>query len=131
MVTQMFSHISTEAEREHWSPSVTPEQLRELVKLLESNKISRNLAKRIFTQMLESGNPATDFITEEDLAGFEASELTALCAQAIAENQKSADDYLSGKEKAIKALVGAVMRASRGRANAIEAEELLKKLIAG
>ena len=81
--------------------------------------------------MLESGRSAADFITEEDLAGFDASELTALCTQAIAENPKSAEDYKAGKEKAIKALVGAVMRASRGRADAIEAEELLKKLITG
>ena len=131
MVTQMFSLIPTEAEREHWSPVVTAGQLNELVKLLESNKISRNLAKRVFSQMLESGRSAADFITEEDLAGFDASELTALCTQAIAENPKSAEDYKAGKEKAIKALVGAVMRASRGRADAIEAEELLKKLITG
>lgn len=131
MVTQMFSLIPTEAEREHWSPVVTAGQLNELVKLLESNKINRNLAKRVFSQMLESGRPAADFITEEDLAGFDASELTALCTRAIAENPKSAEDYKAGKEKALKALVGAVMRASRGRANAIEAEELLKKLIAG
>jgi aspartyl-tRNA(Asn)/glutamyl-tRNA(Gln) amidotransferase subunit B len=129
MVTQLFGLIQTEAEREHWSPLVTAGQLNELVKLLESNKINRNLAKRVFTQMLETGRPATAFITEEDLAGFDASALAALCTQAIAENPKSADDYKAGKEKAIKALVGAVMRASQGRANAIEAEELLKKLL--
>jgi aspartyl-tRNA(Asn)/glutamyl-tRNA(Gln) amidotransferase subunit B len=129
MVTQLFGLIQTEAEREHWSPLVTAGQLNELVKLLESNKINRNLAKRVFNQMLETGRPATAFITEEDLAGFDASALAVLCTQAIAENTKSADDYKAGKEKAIKALVGAVMRASQGRANAIEAEELLKKLL--
>lgn len=129
MVTQLFSLIPTEAEREYWSPVVTAGQLNELVRLLDSNKINRNLAKRVFSQMLESGKPAAAFITEEDLAGFDTSALTALCKQAIAENPKSADDYKAGKEKAIKALVGAVMRASQGRANAIEAEELLRKLI--
>lgn len=131
MVTQMFGLIPTEAEREHWSPVVTAGQLNELVKLLESSKINRNLAKRVFSQMLESGKPATEFISEEDIAGFDASALTTLCMQAIAENSKSVDDYKAGKEKAIKALVGAVMRASQGRADAIEAEEELKKLISG
>ncbi len=131
MVTQMFGMIPTEAEREHWSPSVSAARLNELVRLLESGKLSRNVAKRVFSQMLETGKPAAEFITEEDMAGFDASELSAFCLRAIAENQKSAEDYRSGKEKAIKALVGAVMRASRGRADALEAEALLKKMIMG
>ena len=106
-------------------------QLNALVKLLESNKINRNLAKRVFSQMLETGKPATDFISEEDMAGFGASALTELCLQAIAENPKSVEDYRSGKEKAIKALLGSVMRASQGRANAIEAEAELIRIILG
>lgn len=131
IITQMFSLIPTEAEREHWSPSVTAAQLNELIKLLEGNKINRNLAKRVFSQMLETGKPATDFISEEDMAGFDPAALTQLCKTAIEENPKSADDYKAGKEKAIKALVGSVMRASKGRADAVEAEEILKKMILG
>lgn len=131
MVTQLFGLIQTEAEREHWSPPVTAAQLNELVKLLESDKISRNLAKRVLSQMLESGKSATDFLTEADMASFDASALESLCNAAISENQKSVEDYKAGKEKAVKALVGSVMRASQGRANALEAEELLKKLIMG
>lgn len=131
VVTQMFALIQTEAERENWSPPVTAAQLNELIQLLESDKVSRNVAKRVFGQMLESGKPATAFLTEADLAGFDANSLEPLCQTAIAENSKSVEDYKAGKEKAIKALVGAVMRASSGRANAIEAEELLKKLING
>ncbi len=130
MVTQMFGIIQTEAEREHWSPRTTAGQLGELVKLLEGNKINRNLAKRVLSQMLESGKPAADFISEEDMADFDSDALSSLCRAAIAENPKSVEDYRSGKEKAIKALVGAVMRASKGRADAIRAEEELKKMIA-
>ncbi|WP_099206111.1 Asp-tRNA(Asn)/Glu-tRNA(Gln) amidotransferase subunit GatB [Scatolibacter rhodanostii] len=130
MITQMFSLITTESERENWSPTVTAAQMNELMKLLESGKINRNLTKRVFTQMLESGKPAGDFLSEKDLAGFDDSELEALCRAAVAENPKSVSDYQSGKEKAIKALVGAVMRQSKGRANALEAEEKLKAIIA-
>jgi aspartyl-tRNA(Asn)/glutamyl-tRNA(Gln) amidotransferase subunit B len=129
MVTQMFGMIPPEAEREHWSPKVTAAQLSELLKLLESDKLSRNLAKRVFSQMLESGRPATDFITEQDLAGFDPAQLSELCMAAVAENPKSVADYRAGREKAIKALVGAVMRASKGRADALAAEAMLKKMI--
>ena len=130
MVTQMFSLIQTEAERENWSPPVTAEQLNELVKLLESDKINRNLAKRVFGQMLESGKPATAFLSEADMAGFDPAEMLKLCKAAVDENPKSVDDFKAGKEKALKALVGFVMRASKGRANAIEAEAELRRLIA-
>ena len=129
IITQMFSRIQTEAERENFSPDTTAEQLRELVLLLEAGKISRNVAKRVFSDMLETGKSAHDFLTEDDLAGFDASQLTSLCQAAIDENPKTVADYKSGKEKAIKALVGAVMRATKGRADAIAVEAELKRLI--
>jgi len=129
IITQMFSQIQTEAERENFSPGTTAEQLRELVLLLESGKISRNVAKRVFADMLDTGKSAHDFLTEEDLAGFDASQLTSLCQAAIDENPKTVADYKGGKEKAIKALVGAVMRATKGRADAIAVEAELKRLI--
>ncbi|HHT16114.1 MAG TPA: Asp-tRNA(Asn)/Glu-tRNA(Gln) amidotransferase subunit GatB [Papillibacter sp.] len=129
IITQMFAQIQTEAEREHWNPDTTAEQLRELVRLLESGKISRNVAKRVFTSMLETGKGAHDFLSEDDLAGFDPSQLTSLCQKAIDENPKTVSDYKNGKEKAIKALVGAVMRATKGRADALAAEAELKRLI--
>ena len=131
MITQMFSMITTEAERENWSPKTTAQQLGELVALIESGKLNRNLAKRVFSQMLESGAAAADFISEEDMAGFSDDTLRELCQKAIEQNEKSAADYRAGKEKALKALVGAVMRESRGRADAIKAEQMLKDIIGG
>jgi len=129
MVMQLFALITTEAAREEWNPKTTAQQLNDLVKLIESGKLSRNLAKRVLSKMLESGRDAGDFISEEDLSGFSLETLAGLCAEIIKREPKTAADYRSGKEKAIKALVGAVMRESKGRANAIEAEEVLKKLL--
>ena len=131
MVTQMFGLVQTEAERENWAPSVSAAQLNELVKMLEAGKVSRNIAKRVFSQMLETGTPAADFLAEEDMGGFDAMALRELCMKAIVENPKSVDDFRAGKEKAIKALVGSVMRESKGRADAIAAEALLKEIITG
>ena len=47
--------------------------------------------------------------------------------QVLAANQKSVDEYRAGKEKAFNALVGQVMKASRGKANPQQVNELLKK----
>jgi len=129
MVTRMFALITTEIEREQWSPKTSAGQLSGLVRLLESGKLSRNLAKRVLSQMLETGREAEDFISEDDLTGFSEETLEELCRDAIDQNQKTVLDYRSGKEKAIKALVGSVMRESKGRANALEAERVLKQLL--
>lgn len=130
MLTQMFSVITTEIERENWSPPVAAESLRELVLLLESGKLNRNLAKRVFSQMMETGKRATDLLSPEDLQAFSDDELKSLCSEAVAQNEKTVSDYRAGKEKAIKSLVGAVMKASRGRADAVSAEAELKRILA-
>ena len=73
--------------------------------------------------MLEEGKNATDYISESDMAGLDENALTELCLQAIDANPKAVEDYKNGKEKAIKAMVGFVMKNSRGRADATKAEE--------
>lgn len=129
IITQLFSSITTESEREHWSPATSAKQLNELVRLLESGKLSRNVAKKTLQQMIESGKGALEFLSAEDLEVFDDSTLQAVCEKVISDDPKSAADFKSGKEKAIKALLGAVMRATRGRANAVLAEETLRKLL--
>ena len=130
MTTTMFAHITTEAEREYWNPTVKAEQLRELIRLMENGKINRNMTKRVYQQMAESGKDAGVFISAEDLAGFSSEELEAVVRAAIASNEKSVADYKAGKEKALKAIVGAVMRETKGRADAQEAESLILQIIA-
>ncbi len=58
-------------------------------------------------------------------------ELEKLAKQAIEENKKSADDFKSGKENAIQALVGGVMKLSSGKADAGKAKEILEQLLRG
>jgi aspartyl-tRNA(Asn)/glutamyl-tRNA(Gln) amidotransferase subunit B len=129
IVTNMFAHITTEADREHWNPSVTAEALNELLRMSESGKINKNTAKRVYAQMAEGAGRAADFVTEEDTAGISEDALRALCEKAVAENSKSVSDFKAGKEKALKAIVGAVMRETRGRADALAAERQILSLI--
>ena len=80
--------------------------------------------------MLDTGKPLSAFLTEKDLAGIDDKQLDALCHEALQENPKAAEDYRAGKEKAVKSLVGYVMKSTRGRADAQKTEALLKQLIA-
>ena len=129
MITQMFSVITTEAEREHWAPVTTAKQLSELSKLCDEGKISKNVAKRTLSSMLEKGGGPMDHLSAADLESFDASKLPEICQKVIDSNEKTVSDYRKGKDKAIKALVGGVMRETRGRADAIVVEDILRGLL--
>ena len=126
---QMFRRLETEADKEQFNPLTTPADLNALLKLLDAGKIRMNLVKSTLDKMLDTGKPASDFLSESDLAGIDEGQLSALCAEAVEKNPKAAADYLAGKEKAVKALVGYVMKATKGRADAQQAEAMLIALI--
>lgn len=129
IIGQMFSRTETEADKEEFAVATTPAQLNELVKLIDDGKIRNNLAKSTLEKMLDSGKGALDFISESDMGGLDENALNDLCKQAVESNPKAVEDYKSGKEKAIKALVGNVMKNSRGKADATAAEAKIKEII--
>ena len=129
IIGQIFSRTVTEIDKELFNVSVSPAQLNELVKLLDDGKIRNNLAKATLEKMLDTGKGALEFISESDMGGLDENALIELCKQAIEGNSKAVDDYKGGKEKALKALVGNVMKNSRGKADAVLAEEKIKELI--
>ncbi|MBX3687399.1 MAG: Asp-tRNA(Asn)/Glu-tRNA(Gln) amidotransferase GatCAB subunit B, partial [Rhodocyclaceae bacterium] len=57
--------------------------------------------------------------------------IEALIDEVLAANQKSVEEFRAGKEKAFNALVGQVMKASRGKANPTQVNELLRTKLAG
>ena len=131
IIGQIFRRLVTDADKEACVLSVSPENLRELVKRIDEGKLKMNLAKSTLEKMLDTGKPVTELVSEEDMKGVDAGALTAMCQEAIANNPGAVADYKNGKEKALKALLGAVMKASRGSADAMAAEAMLKELING
>jgi len=57
--------------------------------------------------------------------------LEAIVDAVIAANDKSVAEFRAGKDKAFNALVGQVMKASKGKANPAQAGELLRKRLTG
>ncbi len=131
IIGQMFRRTETEDDKEKFEVGITPQMLGELVKLLDSGKIRNNLAKSTLEKMLDSGKGALEFISESDMGGVDDNALLELCQNAIAGNAKAVADFKGGKEKALKALVGNVMKNSRGKADAQAAEAKIKALILG
>lgn len=129
IIGQIFRVLQTEEDKEAFDIKTTPQQLNKLCKLLEDGKIQNNLAKSTLDKMLETGKDCTEYISEEDMAGLDDNFVDQLCKQAIEANPKAVQQYKEGKEKAIMACMGFVMKNSKGKANAQEVLEKIKSMI--
>ena len=87
------------------------------------------LAKATLDKMLETGKKVSELISEKDMGGLDEAAARKLCQEAVEKNPNAVADYKNGKEKAIKAMVGYVMKNSRGKADAVAAENIIKELI--
>ena len=129
IIGQIFRTVDNETEKENFEVKASAESLNELILLLDSGKIRMNLAKSTLDKMLETGKKPSELISDSDMGGLDEGALTELCRQAVESNPNAVADYRSGKEKAIKAMVGFVMKNSRGKADAQAAEAIIKSLI--
>ena len=105
---------------------IRPTHIAELVGLIIGGDISRSQARTVFETMYETGDTPSAIVKAKGLTQISGTDaLTPIIQQVIADNESAVEDYRSGKEAALKYLVGQVMRHSRGQANPKQASELL------
>lgn len=109
---------------------LTPEHIATLAKIINEGLISRQIGKEVFTEMFRTGEMPDAIVERKGLKqSNDSGEIEALCREAIANNEKAVGQYKEGNEKAINALKGPVMKATKGKANPAMLDALLKKLI--
>ena len=121
--------FNKQVEKEAFDIRVSAEDMAELVRYVDGGKINITLAQMTLSQMLKVGGKVSDYISEADLAGISEGELEELCREAVAANPKAAEDYKSGKLKAIGGLFGYIKRATQGKADIKKAEEIIIRLL--
>lgn len=129
IISTIYRTLSTDDEREQFDIKVTAKSMTELVKLLEEGKINNNLARQALEKMLENGGKATDYIDESQMGGVDENELKAICEKVVAANPKAVEDIKGGKGAAIGALIGGVMKETKGKADAKAAQKIIRELI--
>jgi len=111
---------------------VAAAQLGKLIARIQDGTLSGKLAKQVFEGLWEGAGEVDAIIEARGLKQMsDSGELEKIIDEVLAANQKSVDEFRSGKEKAFNALVGQVMKASRGKANPAQVNELLKSKLAG
>ncbi len=111
---------------------VSAEQLGTLIARIHGNVISNNSAKQVFEALWTGeGSDVDAVIDAKDLKqSNDTGALEAIIDEVIAANPANVEQYRAGKDKAFNALVGQVMKASKGKANPGQVNELLKAKLA-
>ena len=108
----------------------SPVNLARLIDLTEAGKINSNVAKRVFEVVFENDTDPERYVEENGLAVVnDESAIKATVEEIIKANPQAVEDYHNGKEKALGALMGQTMRATKGKANPAIVSKLLKELL--
>ncbi|WP_329605130.1 Asp-tRNA(Asn)/Glu-tRNA(Gln) amidotransferase subunit GatB [Undibacterium rugosum] len=107
-----------------------------LLQRIADGTISNKIAKEVFAGMWQAGstdlNLADQIIDAKGLKQIsDVGALEKIIDEVMAANQQSVDEFRAGKEKAFNALVGQAMKATKGKGNPAQVNELLRKKLAG
>ena len=123
-----LSRLANESGTHVANGKVTPEALGELVGLTQSNAINSKAAKQVLETLWNEGGSAKAVVEREGLAQVsDRGAVEAIVDEVLAANPNVVADYKAGKTNVFGFLTGAVMKASRGKANPTLAQELLKE----
>jgi aspartyl-tRNA(Asn)/glutamyl-tRNA(Gln) amidotransferase subunit B len=113
--------------REIADSPIAPTELAALLQLLKRGTISGKIAKTVFEEMYRTGRPAAAIVQEQGLIQISDQDaLLRLIEEVLAQHPGPVADYRKGKVQSFTFLVGAVMKASRGKANPQLINELLR-----
>ncbi|MDL1969438.1 MAG: Asp-tRNA(Asn)/Glu-tRNA(Gln) amidotransferase subunit GatB [Candidatus Desulfofervidaceae bacterium] len=109
---------------------VTPEQLGELLALIEKGTISGKIAKTVFEEMYATGKSPAQIVKEKGLVQItDEATLRKIAEKIIREHPKEVEQYRAGKEKLLGFFVGQMMKETKGKANPQLANKIFKELL--
>ena len=119
-----------ETEKEVLESAITATQLAKLICRVQDETISNNAAKQVF-EALWDGEHCGDVDATITALGLKqdsnSGSIEAIIDEVLKANQAMVEEFKAGKEKAFNALVGQAMKASKGKANPAQVNEILKK----
>jgi len=130
VLTILMKHLNEELSSVS-EQKVTSDMLGGLLKMVLDGKISNNVAKGdVFEEMYVSGKDPVKIVEEKGLEQIsDAVEIEKACKKVIDENSQIVDDFKKGKDRAIGALIGQVMKEMKGKANPSKVDELIRKML--
>ncbi len=110
---------------------ISPSQLGDLIRRIRDETISSKIAKTVFEALWAGEGEVDEIIAARGLEQVsDAGEIEDIIAGIVAENPDQVEQFRAGKEKVLGFFVGQVMKATQGKANPKQVNELLRKALA-
>ena len=117
ILTNLFSRLN-ESDIDIKSSPLKANKLAELILRIEDKTISNNAAKKVFDEIWDQDKSVDEVIGQLGLKQISnENEVIDILNQVLQDNEAMVEEYKSGKDKAFNALIGQVMKASKGKAN--------------
>ncbi len=109
---------------------VKPEHFKEIFELIDSGKITNNIAKELLRDIFNTGKSAKEIVKKKGLEVVADESLIAgIVKEAMKQNPKAVEQYRSGKKGVMGYFIGQVMKATRGKADPKIVQEIVRKLL--
>ncbi len=113
-------------EKDITETTLTKERMLELIELLENNTLTSKNLKEIINEILESTETIKEIMKKNGIENItDDTEIRNIIQKIIKENPESVNDYKNGHDRAIKFLMGQVMKETKGKANPKMAMDIL------
>lgn len=132
-VNFIMGEIAAYLKEEHFEISetkLTPENLAELISLIEKNTISNNIGKQIIVDMMKTGEKASKIVESRGLSQIsDEGAIKEICQKVADANPEQVEKYKAGKVQLLGFFVGQVMKETKGRANPKAVNDLMKEIL--
>ena len=109
---------------------LTPENLAELIALIEKGTISNNIGKQIIIEMLKDGTKASVIVEKKGLSQIsDEGAIKELVQKVVDAHPNEVEAYKNGKTNLLGFFVGQIMKETKGRANPKTVNQLLREII--
>lgn len=129
ITTNLLGNLN-KLELEFEDMKLTPQNLKELIDLVEDKEISSNQAKEVFVDILTTDKTPKDVVKEKNMKQMsDKGEIVKIANEVLDENSKAIEQYKNGRTNVIDFLTGQIMKKTRGQANPAIARETMFKEI--
>ena len=109
---------------------LTPDNLAELISLIEKGTISNNIGKQIIIEMMKDGTKASVIVEKKGLSQIsDEGAIKELVQKVVDAHPNEVEAYKNGKTNLLGFFVGQVMKETKGRANPKTVNQLIKEII--
>ncbi|RMD85504.1 MAG: Asp-tRNA(Asn)/Glu-tRNA(Gln) amidotransferase GatCAB subunit B, partial [Candidatus Dadabacteria bacterium] len=127
ITSELFGHLNKKSVSFDES-KVSPASLGQLVKLIDSDVISGKMAKAVFEEMFETGDPPEEIVERRGMRQVtDREQIRQVVLKALQENEKQLNDYLHGNEKLFGFFIGQAMKLSGGSLSPRITNEVLRE----